>query len=409
MRVLLVDDEQYILEYVKHLIDWEKYGFNEVLIENTSTGALSCLRKKEVDLLISDIRMPEASGIDLLKMVNLESSKTKVIFLTGYSEFEYARVGIKCGLFDYLLKPVTKEKFVDVITRFTNCTDNKKVIQMSSYDLMMSSLALELKKNEYEEKSGIVNDSKIFFKVKMNEMIGISEYWGARDSLGVNKIDGYLYSEVFQTEEEMHKVFYHFFCNVDFNIDRFIKVKAKILEGLINFDLKNIKQMYETVDLYEDKIYFVVFLLFKINQKKIPINQEIITKLKNVDNCFDQLQQEVSLLNDVKTRKIIIKKIQVYIKENLEKSLSLDELADVVYLHPVYLSKLYKKETGTNLSTYILDERLNKGAELLISSQLKVSDIGKMIGYRTSQYFIKVFKEKYQVTPQQYRREKLCL
>jgi AraC-type DNA-binding domain-containing proteins len=88
------------------------------------------------------------------------------------------------------------------------------------------------------------------------------------------------------------------------------------------------------------------------------------------------------------------------------KMLSLEELGKLVHLHPVYLSKLYKQETGSNLSSHISLKRLEKAAQLLTDSTLHVVDISLLVGYKKSQYFIKLFKEQYGITPYQYRRMK---
>ena len=92
---------------------------------------------------------------------------------------------------------------------------------------------------------------------------------------------------------------------------------------------------------------------------------------------------------------------------HLGDGLSLEELGGIVHLHPVYLSKLYKQETGENLSSYILRARLEKSAHLLEVSHLHVMDIARMVGYRKPQYFIKLFKELYGITPYQYRRQQI--
>ncbi|MGE7823915.1 helix-turn-helix transcriptional regulator [Paenibacillus sp. NPDC093718] len=104
----------------------------------------------------------------------------------------------------------------------------------------------------------------------------------------------------------------------------------------------------------------------------------------------------------------IVRAVRDYILGHLGDGLSLDELGGIVHLHPVYLSKLYKQETGENLSSYILRARLEKSAHLLEVSHLHVMDIARMVGYRKPQYFIKLFKELYGITPYQYRRQRIA-
>lgn len=109
MRLLIVDDGHYVVEYMKHLLDWKTFGIHQIETMTNSIEARDMLTQNHIDILITDIRMPEVSGIDLLQHIHQHSLPTKVIILSGYSEFEYAQQGIRLGALDYLLKPVDKD------------------------------------------------------------------------------------------------------------------------------------------------------------------------------------------------------------------------------------------------------------------------------------------------------------
>lgn len=98
----------------------------------------------------------------------------------------------------------------------------------------------------------------------------------------------------------------------------------------------------------------------------------------------------------------VIQVIQAFVEKNLS-IVSLQSVADHVGLHPVYVSKLFKQIWGVSLSEYILRVKMDHAVSLLRQSQDKVYEISEKLGYSNSQYFIKVFKEKYQMTPQEYR------
>jgi len=126
--------------------------------------------------------------------------------------------------------------------------------------------------------------------------------------------------------------------------------------------------------------------------------------LQNITTVISQNEKNKKMSNEH-----TIQMIREYIESHLADGLSLEELGEYVHLHPVYLSKLYKQETGSNLSSYISLKRLEKASRLLIESNLHVVDISRMVGYKKTQYFIKLYKEEYGVTPQQYRRQQLQL
>ncbi|MFC5404742.1 response regulator [Cohnella soli] len=102
----------------------------------------------------------------------------------------------------------------------------------------------------------------------------------------------------------------------------------------------------------------------------------------------------------------LIDKLHRYIEANLVQDLSLTRLSGVVYLNGAYLSRVYKQMTGIGLTEYIADKRLDKAKQLLIASQSKIKDIAESVGLETG-YFIKLFRKREHMTPQEYRKLKL--
>lgn len=117
MKVLIADDEVYMLEYLKTLIDWESYGFSDVWTAKGGSIARDILDAQMPELLITDIRMPRVSGLDLCQHIEEKQYPTKVIILSGYEEFEYAKQAIRYGVAEYLVKPVLKEPFEQALQR----------------------------------------------------------------------------------------------------------------------------------------------------------------------------------------------------------------------------------------------------------------------------------------------------
>lgn len=101
-----------------------------------------------------------------------------------------------------------------------------------------------------------------------------------------------------------------------------------------------------------------------------------------------------------------IKKIKKIIAENLSVEISREELAKRVYMSPDYLSKLFKKETGMSLSDYIINKRILLAQQLLSTTELNVVEIAQKAGFSYSSYFVRIFKKKTGITPQQFREEK---
>lgn len=118
LKVLLVDDEPFILQGLKVLIDWKSLTCEIVSTASNGVEAYEYVRSNPVDVIITDIKMPEMNGLDLLKKLrDNEYKDIEVIILSGYKDFEYAMEGMKYGCCGYVLKPVEKEELTSIIKK----------------------------------------------------------------------------------------------------------------------------------------------------------------------------------------------------------------------------------------------------------------------------------------------------
>ncbi|MGT2753877.1 response regulator transcription factor [Streptococcus ovis] len=117
MKVLLVDDDAYIIQALNEKIDWYSIGVNQVFSAYNMKQAQDILKEQAIDLLISDIEMPQGSGLELLAWVREENLTTQAIFLTNYADFNYAQKAIELQSFEYYLKPIDFERFGFIIQK----------------------------------------------------------------------------------------------------------------------------------------------------------------------------------------------------------------------------------------------------------------------------------------------------
>ncbi len=115
LKVFLVEDESVIREGLRDKIPWEQYGFRYAGDAADGEMALPQIRKWKPDVLITDIKMPFMDGLSLSEIVKEEFPKTRIIIISGYDDFEYARQAIKAGVDQYLLKPITRAALRNVL------------------------------------------------------------------------------------------------------------------------------------------------------------------------------------------------------------------------------------------------------------------------------------------------------
>ena len=126
LRVFLVEDEFVVRENIKKMIPWEQYGYELVGEAPDGEVALPMIRKSQPDLLITDIKMPFMDGLTLSKMVRKDFPYMKIVILSGYDDFNYAKQAISIGVEDYLLKPITKNAFLERLTEIRNHFEQEK-------------------------------------------------------------------------------------------------------------------------------------------------------------------------------------------------------------------------------------------------------------------------------------------
>lgn len=142
-KALVVDDEPIILEGFDNLISWEEFGIEISAKAENGKAALQIVREEEIDLLITDIRMPEMSGLELLKTIRQEGKSIKVIILSGYDDFQYVKEASKYGIENYLLKPIEENELEETLLHLTEKLENEQKQQnrlQESYQLLRSNI-----------------------------------------------------------------------------------------------------------------------------------------------------------------------------------------------------------------------------------------------------------------------------
>lgn len=119
LKLLIVDDEEMICQAIANIIDWKSYNIQLVGTCTDGVEAYHTILDECPDIVITDIRMPGISGLELIERINRTDLCTQFVILSGYGEFEYAKRAMKCGVQHYLLKPCTETQIIDCIQEVT--------------------------------------------------------------------------------------------------------------------------------------------------------------------------------------------------------------------------------------------------------------------------------------------------
>ena len=126
LKVFLVEDEVVMRNGIKNNIPWEQEGFEFVGEASDGELAYPLIKKEKPDILITDIRMPFMDGLELSRLVKKELPQIKIIILSGYNEFDYAKTAINIGVTDYLLKPISSAKLLEAVKKVADMIEKEQ-------------------------------------------------------------------------------------------------------------------------------------------------------------------------------------------------------------------------------------------------------------------------------------------
>lgn len=124
--IVIVDDEPWTLVYLKELFDQETLGFHVIAAERGFSDALQIIETEHPDVVITDVRMPDISGLELMSYFRGRGIECEFVIVSGFAEFTYAQQAVKLGAFEYCLKPLSAETAHQLLTRLRKKLEGKE-------------------------------------------------------------------------------------------------------------------------------------------------------------------------------------------------------------------------------------------------------------------------------------------
>ena len=140
-RILIVDDEPMALYSTAHTFPWADWGFDPPVLMTEAPAALDKLRAERFDAAIVDIRMPQMTGIDLIRLSGEAGLQTVFIVLSGYSDFSYVQTALRLSTFDYCLKPILPDAAQAALERLSGRIHDIRVGSDPAFLATLSSTA----------------------------------------------------------------------------------------------------------------------------------------------------------------------------------------------------------------------------------------------------------------------------
>jgi len=459
LKVFLVEDETVIREGLRDRIPWEQYGYRFVGEAADGEVALPLIRKTRPDVLITDIKMPFMDGLSLSRIVREEFPKTKILIISGYDDFEYAREAISIGVDQYILKPVTRMSLRKVLQEL-----KEKIEAEQEQEDFQSKLANEM--HEYEQFS-----IRHFFEQVLEGELCVTEIYdeAAKWSLDLsascyNLLFLYVQQEkengseremntFVHLQEEILQYFLRFpqYILFRWNVNCYgvlVKCDAEEMEDYtqraiaqiqMNCESQNanadwyvvvgtpverlsmLKECYDRVNHYGAYrfLYPQMHVLSEAFMERNGVTKEeflahigkygtnVHVQQDEVFEYFLSILQTAIDLRDEQNTNLsskTLKKALAYIDEHYtSENLSLGTVACEVQVGANYLSSVFSQNMQKTFTEYISEKRMEKAKKLLKSTELPTSEIAAQVGYKDPHYFSFVFKKTQGCSPREYR------
>ena len=124
-KVLLVDDEEEVRNAIEQRINWEELGFEVIGKAQNGVKAMEIAEKLQPDVVITDIKMPYMNGLELARNLKEENPGVRILILTGFDEFEYAKEAVHLEIEEYILKPINANELSECLKRLKNVLDKE--------------------------------------------------------------------------------------------------------------------------------------------------------------------------------------------------------------------------------------------------------------------------------------------
>lgn len=456
----MCDDAPFISNHISKFI---KSNFEEctvVGVFSDGSEALEYMKSKPIDLIITDIRMSKVSGLDLAKYVFENMLPTRVIIITAFQEFEYARKAINYNVSDFLCKPINPNELkqsvqsnIKTIKKLKENAIEKCYQTVESYNRNSVYLKKLFFDSKFDKKSS--RESSEFHSLTTKENSALLFFFYSHTTNNVTEsnlndiaafssdnLDAYpLYA---LPHESAVILFYNSEADIEEYIDTIIKgfsllyntesdyihialgTFRKVFDVICQTDIpacfdilisknseqwaRKLKEIEKNGSFDSYRLFLIIMVLsldFRARGMDTPFYIPALMEADSKQFLTDIAKQisETVLRNDLREDSIK-SEIETYVFSHLSDcELGLVMIATEFHYSPEYFSRWFKKNFGVNFHQYITDLRIEYAKKLLKSGK-DSKDVPALVGFNTRDHFTKTFKKAVNLTPKEYAKIK---
>lgn len=450
-RLLIADDEALEREGLELIITRMMPNTFTIIHANNGRTAIQMADEYRPHIVLMDVRMPGIQGLDALKEIKERHPNVRMVLITAYEYFEYAKQALSLGVKEYLVKPSKRERIISTLQRLVDEIKeehSKRDEQLAIRDKFFHLLPLaetELSLAFMSDQAHMADAEHLVDILELPLDLGYAVVVAMKETHSVS----------LQTAIERKKHTAEVVKSVvkEFVKDTYRWISSPIIHehmAIFIFDKGMSQKELIKTDVHDLGLELIQSLRI---QCKLDISIGVGSRARHIEGIrrsyheavfasayynswgslcqFEELQLlskdnpwqpdgESDLGNPAEREyvELAIKRIReereqqtwnvvdraaAYIQDKFSEELSLEEVAEQVHLNPHYFSKVFKQQTGETFIDYITRLRIDKAKELILDLQLSLKEICYMVGYKDPNYFSRVFKKVTGVTPSEYR------
>lgn len=415
-KLIFADDETLVLSKICEMVDWESAGFTLVGCCSNGYEVMELIEKEPPDLVILDINMPFITGLEAARQIRHSYPRIRVVFLTGYTEFEYAKQAIELNVLKYIVKPVAAQELRNVLrdARASLDEENARIRQMSelvqfyqeNQKMLVQDLLEESARSEtiYDRvhAHGLDWSRETFFQAVVFSVdnSGYGPLWTSGDAKAMLYALNNVISELAQESRT------GLAC---IRRDTVVLIAYSASEAGFS---RRVQEFAESVlHLVSTQLQFSVTAgQGNICQGCAQIAASCAEALRALELRVKEGGGQLFTMQDLHecagSHEAVWDAVNYIESTYADPNLSADAVCEHLHLSPSYLRALFKRETGGTIIGYITKARMERAKTLLQEGKLKNGQIAERVGYTDPHYFSYCFKRYFGGSPNE-MREKL--
>ena len=449
IKVFVVDDEKLVRRGILGLIDWETYGMEVVGDSGSGEETLSFLRKVEVDLLFTDLEMPGLSGIPFLQEVKRIRPDLQIVVLTMHQEFELIQQALRIGILDYITKAQIEEENIDALMNGIKIRylETMHHTQLGGRNVLYNEIYVWETESKLKCEEAVkllerhtfpfefLGETRLLFSGECNSirLKSIIEDFGAEESslLEIKQVKGTAYDQLEDTlktrlenklfEDRRPGCFTYTYLYPALLQEPSGASRKEILELSLKMEFMVYEECYEegmekirraALSREERTAVFYHFSLYwsGFSGKDFTRYFEEVGGFRwwyQWREWFDDtrrlVRKRIGEANEEIGTMEAIHKAMNYIREHMDREITLEELLRLTGMSKSHFSKHFKKITGKTFVTYLNDMRIESAKKYLVETRQPIYWIASQVGYMDEHYFRRIFRERTGENPKQYR------